>query len=103
MAVSIAVTLVCDSRRVAGCQWRYDLGANPVRAAVAARWRQAAEMDVVLVGDLGDDETTVWCARRLLKEMLLDVAWARGLLLDPDTSSLDAQPLKIRSRIALPG
>jgi hypothetical protein len=44
---------------------------------------QAAVMAVVLAGDVEGDEDRVWCARRLLKEMLLEVAWDRGLRIDP--------------------
>ena len=42
--MSVAVTLVCDSRRVPGCQWSYPLGTDPAPAAVAARWRHAGEL-----------------------------------------------------------
>jgi hypothetical protein len=62
---------------------------------------QAAVMDVVLVGGLGDDEDTVWGARRLLKEMLLDVAWARGLPLDPDIGEIDLPQLEQRRKAVL--
>jgi hypothetical protein len=62
---------------------------------------QAMVMDVVLVGDLGDEEETVWCARRLLKEMLLDVAWDRGLPLDPDTAEIDLPQLQMRRKAVL--
>jgi hypothetical protein len=62
---------------------------------------QAAEMDVILVGAFGDDEGTVWCARRLLKGMLLEVAWDRGLRIDLDTEGLDVQLLEIRRKEVL--
>jgi hypothetical protein len=39
--VSIAVTLTCDSRRAPGCEWSYDLGADPAPAAVATKRRDA--------------------------------------------------------------
>jgi hypothetical protein len=44
VTVSITVTLNCDSRRVSGCHWRYDLGADPAPAAVAAKRRHADEL-----------------------------------------------------------
>src|SRR5688500_15151106 len=44
MAISISVTVTCDGRRVSGCHWSYDLGANPAPAAVARKWREADEL-----------------------------------------------------------
>ena len=44
MTVSISVTLVCDNRPAPGCEWGYDLGADPDPAAVAPKRRQAAEL-----------------------------------------------------------
>jgi hypothetical protein len=62
---------------------------------------QAMVMDVVLVGEFGDDEETVWCARRLLKEILLDVAWDRGLPLAPDMEDIDLPQLAARRKAVL--
>ena len=71
----------------------------------AALWvdlvEQAAVMAVVLAGDVEGDEDRVWCARRLLKEMPLEVAWDRGLRIDPDTEGLDVQLLEIRRKEVL--
>lgn len=44
MTISIAVTLICDSRRGSGCERRYDLGADPAPAAVAVKRRDADEL-----------------------------------------------------------
>lgn len=61
---------------------------------------QAAEMDVILVGvvepPVEGDEDTVWCARRLLRDILLEVAWDRGVLIDPSLEGLEVQLLEIR-------
>ena len=53
MSISISVTVTCDSRRVSGCHWSYDLGANPAVAAVAARWREADELGWTILRDDG--------------------------------------------------
>src|SRR5215207_3509925 len=66
---------------------------------------QAVEMDVVLVGaaepPVEGDEDTVWCARRLLRDMLLEVAWDRGVLIDPDLEGLEVPLLEIRRKEVL--
>ncbi len=53
VTISVAVTLKCDSRRVPGCEWRYPLGASPAPAAVAAKWRHAAELGWTTLRDDG--------------------------------------------------
>ena len=55
MAISIAVTVTCDSRRVSGCHWSHDLGANPNPAAVAARWREADELGWTILREDGTE------------------------------------------------
>ena len=44
MTISVAITLICVSRRGPGCEWSHPLGADPAPAAVAARWHQADEL-----------------------------------------------------------
>jgi hypothetical protein len=53
MTISVAVTLICDSLRGPGCEWSYPLGANLAPAAVAARWRHAAELGWTILRDDG--------------------------------------------------
>jgi hypothetical protein len=62
---------------------------------------QAADVLVTLVGELEGDEDKVWCARRLLYDMLLEVAWDRGVLIDPDLEGLEGQLLEIRRKEVL--
>src|SRR5687768_15661955 len=51
MAISITVTVTCDSRRVSGCHRSVDLWADPAPAAVAAGWRQADELGWTILRD----------------------------------------------------
>ena len=82
MAISIAVTVTCDGRRVSGCQWSDDLGANPVRAAVAARWRQADALGWTI---RREDETELHLCP------VCNGAWLAGT----DVSPLPAQAVTI--------
>ena len=55
MTVSIAVTLVCDNRPAPGCEWSYNLGADPDPAAVAVTRRTAAELGWTTLRDDGTE------------------------------------------------
>jgi hypothetical protein len=62
---------------------------------------QEAQQDVILVGELVGEEERGWCARRPLRDVLVAVAWDRGLLIDIDTEDIDLPLLEIRRREVL--